>query len=284
MNKYLILAALTPLLIAGSIVTVDATHNSIDGNVASGGSGLNDAKVTAERSGTYKYDRTDSSGNYDVLTTDTNLYTVDSMKGGYTRDSDQVSGGNTAPNQFLSTRSDITVNFKIAYDDDTSVTVTEARNELVRAEPWFDEEHSIVFNEFSSSASWTSDQETSSDPCVVKGEAESDTSWDTGTYSGSDILAAFSDGKMGANDAKACGDVPNSGATHPSIFVDIRTGDSSDIRDRRVAHELTHNYGFSHLSCTGVVPSLMAVTCGSDYIINWTPSHDNTLENRRTWY
>lgn len=45
------LAVLAPLLVAGSIAVVDATHNSIPGNVKSDGSNLNDAKVTAERVG-----------------------------------------------------------------------------------------------------------------------------------------------------------------------------------------------------------------------------------------
>lgn len=289
MNKLLTLAVLAPLLIAGIIAIADAVGTNITGNVKSGGVNLNDAKATAERIGEYKWDRTNTSGNYDLLTSTTNLYTVDSMKGGFTRDSDEVAGGNTAPNQSLNTREQIiTVHFKIAHDGSTSVTETEARNELLRAEPWFDEEHSIIFDEFQASESWTSAEVTSNDSCDLLTELRSDIGWNSPTndWDGADILFGVSDGKITGTASKACANAPTEGGTHPAAYVDI--SGTSFARDRTVAHELSHNYGFEHMSsCSNLIPSIMAVTdtqqC-DDYIINWQPSHDTTLENRRTWY
>lgn len=285
MNKLFLLASLVPLLLTMTLSSAYATW--IDGHVEDFPNDLNDALATGERAGEYTFDRSNASGDYSMPVEGANLYTVQTSKAGYDRDSDDVIGGNTAPDQFLNTRDNITVLFSIAADSNTSVSPTDARNELFRAEEFFEEEHGIVFSE-ENTDTWDSDDETSNDSCVIKGELENDTDWDSGTYHGADILFGVSDGKISGDDSKACANVPGSGGTHPSIYVDMVGAASESVRDKRVAHEMAHVYGFDHSSsCTNVIPGLMAVTASTqcaDYIINLRPSYDNTLENRRTWY
>lgn len=293
------LAILAPVLLTvGGISSADASHGN-NGHVRDGSTGLNDVKLTFERVGDYEWDRTSGTGYYyEILPTGTATWSVDAMGEGYDRDTSTGITRSEKNNDFdLSTRTSITANFKIAYDADTSVSITAARDQLMRAEPWFIEEHGIEFNP-STSESWYSDDETSNDSCDIRDELTSDIGWLTqNDYDGADILIGFSDGKITGTDSKACMSdgatidrIPTDGGLHPYIYIDI-AGQSYDM-DRRVAHEISHVYGFSHQSsCTNNIPNLMGMSssgwCGTNgdgYIVNWTPADDLTLENRRNWY
>lgn len=281
--KLAIIAAIIPMIGIGAVYAVGT---NITGVVNSGGSALNDAKSTAERAGEYQWDRTDASGNYDLATTTTNSYTVESMKSGYTRDSDSVTGGNSAPTQTISTRSYTDVKFKVGYDTTKSVTLSQAKDWLLDGEPWFRDEHSIDFVETTASESWTSSGATATCAGFLSA-MNSDIGWTGGDYGGADILFGFTDN--GFSDAVACiNTTPGAGGTHPYIVAD---GDSSDMA-RTVMHEMSHAYGFSHntSTCSTQIPGIMAIgpgpgTCSSSiYIKNWVPSDDTTLESRRSWY
>jgi hypothetical protein len=280
--KLAIAAVLAPMIGVGLVY---AGGTNITGTVEFGGSGVNDAKATAERVEEYKWDRTDSSGDYDLATTTTNSYTVSSMKTGYTRDSDSVNGGNVAPDQAISTRANTDVKFKVGYDATTTVTLTEARDWLLDGEPWFLEEHSIDFIATTASESWTSG---SDDTCAnLLTEMNNDIGWTGGDYGGADVLFGFTDGAI--TNANACiNAIPGSGGNHPYIIADF--ANTADMA-RTVMHEMTHAYGFSHtLSCTNQIPGVMATNASNQscsdsiYIKNWVPNDDTTLEGRRSWY
>ena len=291
MNKLMLLPAFAAvLMMLGSVSLAEATHANW-GYIKDGGSGVHPAKITFEKAGEYFWDDISSPGGYyykQITPNGSTGWYIDAMADGYDRHAKTGQSEGASYNNFdISTRSENTINFKMAYDTTTGVTLAEARNELVSAEPWFEDEHGLVFNEWNSNVAWTSSGQSTTNCSSVKSHAESDANWSSGNYGSADILAVFSDGHMSSTSSKACADVPVSGGTHPSLYVDIRTSDSDYNRDRRVAHELTHNYGFSHLSsCTGAIPGLMSVTDTSycDYIINWSPANDVTLENRRGWY
>ncbi len=289
MNKLMIIPILATLVFAlGSVSMAEASHNM--GYTEDSGNGLDDTKVTFEKAGEYEwYDSSYSSGYYyEYLPTGSTGWTVSAMKDGYDRDvATNVDQGDREDFD-IDTRSDVTVQFKMAYDTTTSVSLSEARNELVRAEPWFEDEHGIVFNEWNSNSAWTSSGQSTTNCGSVLNHAVSDANWSSGNYGSADILAVFSDGHMSSNSPKACGSQPTGGSSHPILYVDIRTSDSNYDRDRRVAHELTHNYGMGHAStCTNIIPGLMAVTDNNqcdEYMINWSPTNDSNLENRRGWY
>lgn len=301
-NIVLLLAILAPVLLTvGGFASADASHYT-NGNVKDGSSGLDNAKITFERAGDYEYARTTSATGYyyEYLPSGSATWSVDAMQDSYDRDTSTGISQNQKNNDFdLSTRNSITASFKVAYDTDTSVSPSEARDQLMRAEPWFNEEHGIEFDEFGASESWDSDGETSNDSCDIRDELTSDIGWITvDDYDGTDILIGFSDGKITGTASKACmsdgvtiNTIPTAGGTHPYIYIDI-AGTNHDM-DRRVAHEISHVYGFSHqTTCTDNIPNIMGMaagtgycgTNGDGYIVNWTPTADLTLENRRNWY
>ena len=238
-----------------------------------------------------KLDVISPTGHYSqVLPNGSTGWYIDAMAVGYDRDAKTNINEGTRNDFDISTRSEITVRFKVGYDDTTGVSESEARDELLRAEPWFRQEHGIVFDVYNDIGNWTSSGQSTTDCIPVLNHTKSDLNWSYGNYGTSDILAVFSDGHMALTAGKACGERPVIGGTHPAMYVDIRTDHYDWIRDRRVAHELAHLYGFGHLaSCpVDLIPNLMAMTnfdrCDG-YIVNWTPDDDITMENsRRTWY
>jgi hypothetical protein len=212
---------------------------------------------------------------------------VDSTKQGFTRDRDTVNGGQTAPTQSVGPRFYTDTKWKVAYDTSTSVTLAEARNYLLQGEPWFRDEHSIDFIETTASEAWTSSGATATCAGFLT-HMNSDTGWTGGDYGGADIMAGFVDG--GFTDAIGCipAPVPTQGGQHPYYVINV--AQSADIA-RSVMHETTHAYGFNHtLSCDNQIPGIMATnsnngSCSSSiYIKNWTPTDDNTMEARRSWY
>ncbi|MEM0364527.1 MAG: hypothetical protein QXE95_01955 [Candidatus Nitrosocaldus sp.] len=263
---------------------------SITGYVKTGGTGLADSKVTAERVGEYKWTRTSSSGNigsYTLTVDSTNSYNVAAMKTQYTRANATVNGGSTAPDLTLSTRSFAYVTFKIAYDTSpgSRLTIDQARYYLYSAEPWFREEHSIDFQEAGAGTGWSTDGTPQFCVNYFLDDLANDTGWLYGNYSGASILIGFT-GKT-FNDypptAGCISHIPTSGGTHPWIVISNNTPDMA----RLVMHEVSHAYGLEHIvqSCSNQIPNIMAPGCPSNiYIKNWTPSHDATMQSRRNWY
>ena len=291
-SRILMMSVITAMLFTvGGILMTDATHTNL-GYVEDSGTGVNPAKVTFEKAGEYEWENVISATGYysQVLPNGSTGWYIDAMADGYDRDAKTNINEGTRNDFDISTRSEITVRFKVGYDDTTGVSESEARDELLRAEPWFRQEHGIVFDVYNDIGNWTSTGQSTTSCIPVLNHAESDLNWSYGNYGTSDILAAFSDGHMASDAAKGCAHVPLWGGTHPAMYVDIRTEDPDWIRDRLVAHELTHNYGFRHLaSCpVDLIPNLMAMTNNDrcdGYITNWTPDDDITIENsRRTWY
>jgi len=275
-----IIASLIPLLIWG-FALVDAAGTNITGKVKSGGVALSDAKATAEKADEYKTIRTDGSGNFNLSTTTTNAYTVDSAKGEYTRDRELVYCGGVSPDHTISTRSYADVKFKVAYDNDNSVTLAAAKAALNFGEPWYTDEHSIDFIDSTASHSWGTNG-VSSTCSALLADLVSETNWPT-TLNGADMLFGYSAENVGAT-TKGCMYNTGSYAAHPAIVV---ISSSPDIT-RTVMHEVTHAYGLgeTNTTCISQVPNIMATAsdgsaCPTQYIKNWNPSQDDHMETHR---
>jgi len=293
MNRNLMLLLLTVSLALsmGGITDAFATHNS--GYVKEGATGIDDAKVTFEKVGEYEYDRTSSSGLYgEYLPSGSSGWYVDAMANVYDRDTTSGISQGDSYNFDLSDRSNNTLDIKIAPDSSTGVTAVEARAWVNLGEPWYEEEHTIIFDEWQATESWTSAGASSSGCADVLSELNSDIAWlSANDYDGADILIGFTDGKMSGpyacmnNDSGS--NPPTSGGNHPYVVVDQ---DSSDLA-RSVMHEISHAYGFDHVdaTCSGQIPGIMATAsgggaCSNEYIKNWVPADDVTLDSRRGWY
>lgn len=285
---YALIAFLIPLLGFG----VDHAYASVtlSGTVENTSSmGLDDAKVTAEAGGSYEWERTAGDGTWSMTADSGKTYKVDGMKTSYDRDRvSGVSGTTSGIDHELSSRSVVSAKFEIAADEEFRSLYgaswkSTAANKLFAAEPWFEEEHYMTFVDNYYYETWDSDD--SEDDCgALQSELESETGWGGGTYHSSDILLGFTTTAMTymGSGCNALADVPGMGGTHPVIISRHTTSDMA----RTIMHEITHTYGFSHIgSCSGIIPHIMAPSCGGDYIKNWTPDDDDTIENsRRTWY
>lgn len=282
-TKLSILAGLIPVLIL-SVGSAYAGTYSIDGTVKSGGSGIDDAKVTAERVGDYESKRTNGVGYFDLNTSAGSTYTVESMKSAYTRDSDNLANpGTSMSDQTISSRSYETVDFKVAYDTDTSITHPAAKFLLLTGEPWFDEEHSIIFNETVDDEDWSTSDESTTDVCVLLIDMVEDLDWPDTNPEGADMLFGYSAYNVGAGNSQACMVGSDEFDDHPAVIV---LSGSSDYA-RSVMHEISHAYDIGHdeSACNTLIPGIMSVGPGpsacSEYIKNWIPDNDDTMETDR---
>jgi hypothetical protein len=284
MKKLVIVSAMFASLLM--LAMQPAYAISITGNVKSGGVGLGDAKVTAERVGEYKWTRTATSGtvgSYSLTVGSTSSYTVAGMKTSYTRASATVNGGSAAPDLNLSARSLTNIIFKIAFDTSagSGLTIDQARFYLYSAEPWFREEHSIDFQETGPGTAWSTSDVTQvfCDPDMNK-DMQEDVNWVFNNYGIAEMLIGFT-GKQYTDGTGCINGIPTQGGTHPYMQI---TNWSPDIA-RTVMHEVSHAYGLPHASCFNAIPGIMASTCNdSIYIKNWVPADDTTMESRRGWY
>lgn len=281
MQKQYIALALIATLLAVGIGQAYAV-STITGKVKTGSTGINDVKVTAEKSSEYKWTRTNSNGDYSVTVDTTNSYTVQSSKTGHTRDSTTVNGGSVSPDHILGTRSLLDIKFKVAYDTTTGITLSQAKSYLLSGEGWFLEEHSIDFIETTASSTWTSSG-AATDCASLGTEMKNDATWSSGNYGTAEMLIGFTGVAM--SDAYGCiNAIPSAGSTHPYIVISTSSLDMS----RTVMHETSHAYGLTHtsgLTCGSQIPGIMASSCSNSiYIKNWTPTDDQTVESRRLWY
>lgn len=280
------------LIVAASLLSVtvlQAYAVNITGNVKSGGTGLGDAKVTAEKVNEYAWTRSATSGtvgSYTLSVGSTSSYTVAASKQGYTRASTSVNGGSAAPDLNLSTRSNTVITFKIAFDTSvgSQLTIDQARFYLYSAEPWFLDEHSIDFQEAGAGTAWSSLPWVSGNDCLnFNSDMKTDVNWVSGNYGISEILIGFT-GKSFGLGYGCINTIPNGAQQHPYITISNFSPDMA----RSVMHEVSHAYGLQHISsCTNVIPGIMAVTCGESsslYIKNWEPSNDSLMETNRGWY
>lgn len=288
MRKELIALAIAASLL--SITITQAYAVNITGNVKSGGVGLGDAKVTAEKVNEYAWTRSATSGtvgSYTLSVGSTSSYTVAASKQGYTRSSATVNGGSAAPDLNLSTRSNAVITFKIAFDTSvgSQLTIDQARFYLYSAEPWFLDEHSIDFQKTGVGTAWSSLPWVSGNECLnFNDDMKTDTNWTPGNYGLGEILIGFTGKSFGVGYG-CIHAIPNGVQQHPYITI---TNFSPDMA-RTVMHEVSHAYGLQHntSSCSTQIPGIMAITCGENsslYIKNWEPSNDALVETNRGWY
>jgi hypothetical protein len=284
MQKSIIVLTLAIALLSVGIMQAYAI--SISGQTRYGGSALGGVKVTAERISEYKYVFSDqTTGNYNLVVDTTNAYSVSGSKAGYQYQSySNINGGSSLNVILPNSRSYTDIKFKVAYDTDTGITLTAARNYVVSAEPWFRTEHSIDFVETNADAAWTTNG-AGTDICGLLTELRNDVNWNSGNYGTAEILIGFTG--LATTGTGCINTIPSSGGTHPYITASTSTSDMA----RTVMHELTHGYGFSHTgTCSNQIPGIMATSstgssCSSSiYIKNWTPADDSTMESRRAWY
>ncbi|KAF6245126.1 M12 family metallo-peptidase [Nitrosopumilus sp. b2] len=250
---------------------------AITGEVLDGASTNTDAWVTAESAGNYQIDYQPSSGDYSVGPNG-QTSTVSASKYGDEREVQTgISSSQSNVDFDIGSRTTIHVNYVLSVDG--SISESAMRSHIQSAEDYFQEEHNINFIE-SSSPTWGSETDTTYSD--LRDNVETDVDWDNIT---GDILIAFlDDDDMTCSGVAAtgCTTVESSGGNRPTILV---ASDSSDF-PRTIMHELSHNYGMSHDTalCASLVPGIMGTSCGSNYIMNWRPTHDTDMENRRTWY
>jgi hypothetical protein len=287
MRKESALLGLSALLLL-SISVHQAYAVNITGTVKSGGTGLGDAKVTAEKVDEYQWTRSATSGtvgSYTLSAGTTNSYTVAASKQGYTRASTSVNGGSAAPDLNLSTRSNTVIVFKIAFDTavGSGLTIEQARFYLYSGEPWFLDEHSIDFQETGPGTAWTTTGLSAGSACEnFRDDMKTDVNWVNGNYGIAEILIGFTGKSMNPGTYGCINTIPNGQQQHPYITI---SNSSPDIA-RSVMHEVSHAYGLQHTnSCTGQIPGIMAVGCSDSlYIKNWTPTDDSLVETNRNWY
>ncbi|MBI5146386.1 MAG: hypothetical protein HZA84_04110 [Thaumarchaeota archaeon] len=298
-------------LIVTSVVLSDnikaAEAGTISGTAKIDGVGTSAVKITAESVNTdpaigYQVTTSGTGGTWSMTVTNGQTYSVDGMKSTAThgRVSNVNGNGQSGVNHNLVSRPTPLpdVVFKIAADEEfrtqygTSWQST-AINKLNMAEPWFLTEHGIDFVVISATNfyAWSSNNNALGcggpnppDPTnYLHPEVRSESGWNSGTYNGADILIAFT--RQSISDADGCANVPGSGGTHPAIVV--QDAPSSGDLTRVIMHEITHTYGFNHDSSCNFEPSIMLtpnnLLC-SNFIKNWRPAHDDTLETRRSWY
>lgn len=284
-KELMLLIAFTSLL---GIAVLPAFAVNITGNVKSGGTGLGDAKVTAEKVAEYKWTRSATSGtvgSYSLSVAGTSSYTVAAAKTSYTRASATVNGGSAAPDLNLSTRSLAVVMFKIAFDTavGSQLTIEQARFYLYSAEPWFREEHSIDFQETGPGTAWTTTGLSSGSACEnFRDDMKTDVNWNTGNYGIAEVLIGFTGKSMDPGTYGCINGDPQGGGTHPYIIISNTSPDMA----RSVMHEVSHAYGLDHntSSCSTQIPGIMAPSTCVHYIKNWRPTDDTTMNLRRTWY
>jgi len=283
-TKFLIVASLVVLVTMGSFVSAEAA--TISGTLKKNGSPVVGGKVTAEATNSYVKTISQSGGTWSMTTLDTPTYTVDGMTTLATHNHVYgVIGSQSGINHNLSSRSLVTVYFKIAADEEFrtyygSQWQSTANDKLISADPYFREEQSIGLSSVSTAYQWDS-VDTATDCAILINEARSESGWNGGTYSGADILAIFTKQDVAGGTACVLFPVPTQGGTHPAFLTEHTTSDMA----RTIMHEVTHLYGFNHGSCTNVIPNIMATpsTC-TNYIKNWMPADDDTMNARQNWY
>jgi hypothetical protein len=274
------------------IVTNPLYASAASGTVKYNGVGISGAKVTFEQSGSvplYASTVTSSGGTWSYAL-GSGTWQIDAMKSGFTHPQQSgVGSTQTGLIHNLSARSNTVAEFKIAGDDEFrnsfgTAWKTTAKSKLVTAEAYFKDEHSISFADVAYFDTWTS---TTTNCSIMLDEGKTQTGWSSGTYSGAQVLALFTGTTLsGSTNGCVRLPLPTIGGTHPAFVVNaISVSDSP----RRIMHEITHLYGFTHtLTCSTIVPSIMKtdsseVSCPNQ-LMNWTPTDDQTLENRRSWY
>lgn len=293
-----IMFSLVACLLSLMLVASSTEAFAMSGTVNFAGNGLNGAKVTIEKVGTFRTVTSGASGTWSD-SSPTGTYTVSAMKDGFTHVTQSgISQSQTGLIHNLSSRSDVTAEFKIVGDEEFRTTYgaswqTTAKNKLFYAEPYFRADHSIAFADVAYYTTWDSNDS----PVDCNGmvtEAMSETGWSGGTYSGAQILAVFTAQNIpsggGGGTTNGCVNIiPSSGGTHPAFI--IRNTTVQDDTSRWVMHEITHLYGFSHTqtTCGTEVPAIMNTDTSnfscSDQTQNWRPVDDSTIESsRRTWY
>lgn len=271
-SMVLVLAVLTLTI---GVTPAFATH--IEGQVTDGASVNTNAWITAESNGNYAIDYQPSSGDY-YLGLNGATSTVSASKYGDERSVQTGVSSNANDIDFdINTRGKIHMRYVIATDG--SISESTMRSHIQSAEDYFQEEHNINFLE-SSSPTWTSGSDTTY--ASLSSNVQSDVNWSS--ISGDILIAFLDDDDLTCNGvaAYACTTLETTGNNRPIIIIASDTPNFS----RTIMHELSHSYGIDHdtSSCSSQVPSVMAISCGSDYIMNWNPSHDIDVENRRTWY
>ena len=283
-SKILPVIVFTVLVLSVGITPAFAAN--ISGEVkTTGGLTMNGAWVTSEATNTYAKAIQPSSGDYSVGPT-ANSNTLSSSQYLFNRGIQTgVSGSATNVDFSLGTRSAETMEYVIAVD---GMSTTTMRSHINGAKEYFQYEHTINFSE-DSSTSWTHGTKTKCSELIT--EVKSDVNW-ASLSANSDFLIAFVNIQMkdddGVTDIHACTDGVGSSTASPVIVI----GNTTPDYVRTIMHEMTHDYEIDHdgTSCTSKIHNIMAfggtngAPCTSQYIKNWTPSQDTTMQSRRTWY
>ncbi|MEX0862611.1 hypothetical protein [Nitrosopumilus sp.] len=281
-RKILTVMAFAVLVLSIGITPAFAMSGAVE---TTGGLKINGAWVTSEKANDYKKTTQPSTGDWS-LSVAGNGNTVSGAPYLYNRGVETGVDNNAINVDFsLTTRSAETMEYVIAVDDMSTTTM---RSHINGAKEYFQFDHSINFSE-DSSTTWSHGTKTKCSELLT--EVQNDVSWST-LKANSDFLIAFVNIQMkdddGTTNIHACTDGVGGSTASPVIVI----GNTSPDYVRTIMHEITHDYEIDHdgTTCSSQTPNVMAFgasggsPCSSQYIKNWTPSQDTTMESRRGWY
>lgn len=289
--------ALTLMVIAVSMFPIYAV-STISGTVTSGGSSLNDAKVTAEQkknglfdSPEYEWTRTDTNGDYSLTVDADETYDVSAMKGAYDYLEQDETATTSNADFSLSTRlyEDMVV-WVVADDgfqDDHPSWETDAQTLAYEAaEGWFDEEHSIDIIDTTQSGYGTYDNSPNSDSDCLSwaDQAKTDLSWSSTNNRGAKIAIVVAGDDVSFNNGddgciSGTNGVPTQSGEYPLIVVTDGFGDPGLLS----MHEIGHAYSLTH-SNADWKHAMIETLSDPDAIKNFKPADDDTIESNRDWY
>jgi hypothetical protein len=279
-NKIIPVIAFTVLVLSIGITPAFAMSGTVK---TTGGLAINGAWVTSEKTNDYNKTTQPSVGTWS-LSIAGNGNTVSGAPYLYNRGVQTNVNNNAINVDFsLSTRSAETMEYVIAVD---GMSTTTMRSHINGAKEYFQYEHSINFSE-DASTTWTHGTNTKCSDLITK--VKNDVGW-ASLSANSDFLIAFVNIQMkdddGVTDIHGCTDGVGSSTASPVIVI----GNTTPDYVRTIMHEITHDYEIDEdtTTCANQIPNIMAFgggsPCTTQYIKNWTPSQDTTMQSRRTWY
>jgi len=281
------------LAVIGIIVPAYAV-STISGTVTSGGTGLNNAKVTAEQIGgflvapEYVWTRTSTTGSYSLTVNDAGtVYQVAAMLTGKQYNkidrTPPTSTANYALTSILLKDAIIWVVADDGFQADHPSWQIDAKNiAYAFADGWFREEHSINMKDSGATYGTYASPNSAPDCTTWAQNARTALDWSSTNNRGAKIAivvagkdVTFTNGDLGCINPA----IPSSSGTYPLIVVKDGYGDPAKLS----MHEIGHAYSLTH-STASWKHVMWASVNNVDAIKNWRPADDSTIELNRSWY
>ncbi|WP_415281391.1 carboxypeptidase-like regulatory domain-containing protein [Candidatus Nitrososphaera sp. FF02] len=270
-------------LLTSSFVYSASAAVNVSGQVKnSSGSGISSARVSAEASG-FHYHSTvaNGSGQWSLSVDNGISYTIDTSKDGMNRDRETgIVGPASGISHTINTQTPITVKFKITSDEEFRALYgvswrTVAKDRLFAVEPYFRGEHNIRFTDQVYYDFWDSADGTNMSSKY--NEVRNELNWPAVT-NGAKVLWTVTGESLSGD---VCGVATDAGGQNQypsSIVKNIASPPSTS--QKCIMHEISHNYGLDDLFGNQWYDVMNKDTASN---LNWMPSHDDLMQQRRGW-